>query len=32
MNTHTLFSVGTLSGDTKGVGFNNETLGKPGQQ
>lgn len=32
MNTHTLFSVGTLSGDTKGGVGNYETLGKPGQQ
>lgn len=30
MNTQTLFSVGTLSGDTKGVGLHSETFARPG--
>lgn len=32
MNTQTLFSVGTLSGDTKGGFVNYETLGRPAQK
>lgn len=30
MNTQTLFSVGTLSGDTKGPGIRQEKVGTPG--